>query len=389
MYCPSPFYSVSPSLTPIAGTTKVGVYDFNHNGRTIYLVDTPGFDDTNRPDSEILQEIALFLAGLYTEKIRLAGLIYLHRITDTRVSGSSLKNIRVFQSLCGADAFKLDRVILATTMWSTLDSMEGGHEIGVQRSKELEHPDFWGQMLQEKKFMREHDGSKKSALSIISELINRKGGVVLQIQKEMVDRDLSLEETDAGRYLQKDLIEARERYEKEITELKKNLDQAKTEKDAEAIEIFEQERESAQFKVETLRNSSNQLKLNLSQIASREHKNLPSWIPGLKDSSAADLELAIEDRMRTLERQLPQLEKQLQEYKTQQKIDEQEAKANAQYVVKVQKSQIASLEATVKEQRKQLAEASKKNKKQPKSPTNNTSVGQFLKDLINFRGKPL
>jgi len=38
---------------------------FEVKGRQVILLDTPGFDDTNRPDVEILTEISLFLAGLY------------------------------------------------------------------------------------------------------------------------------------------------------------------------------------------------------------------------------------------------------------------------------------------------------------------------------------
>ncbi|KAM0254615.1 hypothetical protein ACHAQJ_006582 [Trichoderma viride] len=365
--CIVPRQSIPFSVTYYdAGTTNVGLYKFNYKGHTVYILDTPGFDDTNRPDSETLQEIALYLAGLYSMKTRLAGLIYLHRITDTRVSGSSLKNIRIFQNLCGADAF--DRVVLATTMWSTLDSMEGGREIGVQRSKELGHPEFWGQMIQKKSIMKEHDGSKDSALSIISELVDREGGAVLQIQSQMVDKNLSLENTDAGRYLQKDLIEARERYEKEITELKKNLEQAKAEEDAEAIDIFKQEKEAAESRVEILRNNSNQLKLSLSQVATREQANLISRVSGPKDSLAPVSDPQSEERLKAVEEQYLQVVKELQESKTQ-------TSNTAQHVAELEKKHQMLEE--------QLAQASKK-KKQQKSPANGSILVQVVNWAINL-----
>ena len=45
----------------------------------------------------------------------LSGILYLHRITDNRMAGTPLKNLQVFQKLCGRDA--LGKVYLTTTMW--------------------------------------------------------------------------------------------------------------------------------------------------------------------------------------------------------------------------------------------------------------------------------
>lgn len=46
----------------------------------------------------------------------LTGIIYLHRITDVRIGGSGMKNLRMFRKLCGERG--LGSVVLATTMWS-------------------------------------------------------------------------------------------------------------------------------------------------------------------------------------------------------------------------------------------------------------------------------
>ena len=44
-------------------TAEVQVTDkFNLDGRAVALIDTPGFDDTSKSDTEILKLIALFLA---------------------------------------------------------------------------------------------------------------------------------------------------------------------------------------------------------------------------------------------------------------------------------------------------------------------------------------
>ena len=45
-------------------TAEVQVADeFTLDGRTVTLIDTPGFDDTTKSDTEILKLIAFFLAN--------------------------------------------------------------------------------------------------------------------------------------------------------------------------------------------------------------------------------------------------------------------------------------------------------------------------------------
>lgn len=82
--------------------------------RTVYLIDTPGFDDTNRSDTQVLTEIATWLGDSYRSKVLLHGIIYLHRITDVRMSGSARRNLLMFKHLCGDEYLK--KVILVTTM---------------------------------------------------------------------------------------------------------------------------------------------------------------------------------------------------------------------------------------------------------------------------------
>ncbi|KAH8160679.1 hypothetical protein CIB48_g7566 [Xylaria polymorpha] len=46
-------------------TDLIDVYDFMFNGRRIHLIDTPGFNDTNRSDIEILGVLASWLGASY------------------------------------------------------------------------------------------------------------------------------------------------------------------------------------------------------------------------------------------------------------------------------------------------------------------------------------
>src|SRR2546423_10558133 len=104
-------------------TTEVQVASFStKSGRLGYLIDTPGFDDTNRSNTEILKEIAAFLTKLYVRKIHVTGLVYVHRITDPKMQGSAVKNLQVFQKLCGPQCFP--QIALVSTRWQELRSAE-------------------------------------------------------------------------------------------------------------------------------------------------------------------------------------------------------------------------------------------------------------------------
>ncbi|KAH6712677.1 P-loop containing nucleoside triphosphate hydrolase protein [Leptodontidium sp. MPI-SDFR-AT-0119] len=122
-------------------TSEVRAYEFLHNGKQYILVDTPGFDDTTRSDSQITEKILTWLKTSMIEGTRLNGVIYLHRISDTRMASTALRNNRMFRKLCGADAFK--NIILATTFWG-----QATNAVGERREKELrENMDFWSGML--------------------------------------------------------------------------------------------------------------------------------------------------------------------------------------------------------------------------------------------------
>jgi len=123
-----------------ACTTDVRAVRVTHpaDGYQVVLVDTPGFDSTNRSDEVVLAQIADFLTRNYHGGVHLASIIYLHKISDNRMTWSALKNLPVFGSLCGQVA--APPVILATTMWSHVPEGVGG-----KREEQL-RVDVWKDM---------------------------------------------------------------------------------------------------------------------------------------------------------------------------------------------------------------------------------------------------
>lgn len=79
----------------------------------VHPIDTPGFDGTNLSDVQVLQNIAHWLSMSLKSGVKLSGIIYLHRITDPRMTGSIRRNLLMFKKLCGEDSFS--SVTLATT----------------------------------------------------------------------------------------------------------------------------------------------------------------------------------------------------------------------------------------------------------------------------------
>jgi len=189
------------------------------DGTKIYLADTPGFDDTYRKDTDILAEVADWLNKAYESNIKLTGIVYLHRIADPRVGHATMRNIKMFQALCGDNG--LGSVVLATTRWDMVD-----HETGRRREQELcERPQMWKRMIDHGSKVFRQDRYQESALGIIQYLINKKRRVHVRLQEEMA-HGASLDETGAGKEVQAEIDKLKKKYEKELTDLRREMDEA-------------------------------------------------------------------------------------------------------------------------------------------------------------------
>ena len=204
------------------GTETVGVYKCDLGGRHILLIDTPGFDDSRLSDTAVLKEIASWLAMTYADRIKLHGIVYLHNITNPRMQGSALRNLNMFQKLCGDDALK--RVILATTWWEQIDK-----DLGSRREQQLAtKPDYWGLMVQRGSRMTRHENNRESGARILNMLLPHNGhatGVVLAVQTELVDQRKDLSETAAGLEVEKELAAEKQRLAQEMEERIAELEQ--------------------------------------------------------------------------------------------------------------------------------------------------------------------
>ena len=187
--------------------------------RNVTLVDTPGFDDAMRSDTEILEAIAVYMKDAYDDKVKLTGVIYLHRISDIRMAGSSYKNLRMFRSLCGSK--NLSHVILATTMWDKVSPEEGTAREGELLSSDK----FWGQMKSHGSIVKRYDGTTGGATAMVNELV-QKSPITLKIQQEVAIENKPLIDTKAGQEIHEALEDLSKKHADELAAIKQEISRA-------------------------------------------------------------------------------------------------------------------------------------------------------------------
>lgn len=203
-------------LLTCQGTPTISIHTASIDGKTVYLVDTPGFDDKDRTDVGILGEIASWLKTAYNADIKLAGVVYLHRILDNRVSGTAAQNIELFKEICGKKG--LASVVLATTMWDITPL-----DLAEEREKELITEEaFWGRLIEHGCAVMRQNKKRESAAQIIRKVLNQEP-VTLLVQEEMAE-GAALHETAAGTVLTAQLDEQKARYEEEMKRLEKRYE---------------------------------------------------------------------------------------------------------------------------------------------------------------------
>ncbi|KAK0711825.1 P-loop containing nucleoside triphosphate hydrolase protein [Lasiosphaeris hirsuta] len=179
---------------------------FELDGRTVILIDTPGFDDDQRSDVQILEAIFKWMTrkGLLKNQL-LDGLIFLHPVTLNRVGGAEQRRTRLFEKILGPKAYK--RVIIATTMWDDLKYEEVVRSRLNGRSGE---GGVWHELCSKGAVMRRHDNNIESAHKIIREVIatsDRYGKVKSLLESELARNQGRVGKTSAGKELKARLKE--------------------------------------------------------------------------------------------------------------------------------------------------------------------------------------
>ena len=143
--------------------------------------------------------------------MKLAGIIYLHEISQDRIES---RNLTIFRKLCGDKASK--HVVLATTKWRKVDESNG-----ADREEELKSA-FWNVMIRHGSPITRFEDNHTSAKQIVLATLNTKRDpeVYLRIQKELVDLQKYLPQTDAGKFVSVDLQTQLSKSKRDLAELR-------------------------------------------------------------------------------------------------------------------------------------------------------------------------
>jgi hypothetical protein len=241
----------------IAETREIMEFPCVINNRSVALVDMPGFDDTDIPDTDIFTQTTEWLRQSYTDGRKFSGILYLHRVTDNRVGGSAMRNLLMFRNLCGKNFFS--DIMLVSTLWDTPAS-----PLQIQNEKDLlNNPKFWPDLIKggarHSRFHKFADplsaNAQKEARDILQACLDNTP-MVLQVQDEMVVQKLSTDQTSAGRTVNADLQRIKLIFDQLAANLKQQYDNEKNEM---VKRVFKVEQEQAQAKADKAEKSKQAL----------------------------------------------------------------------------------------------------------------------------------
>lgn len=235
------------------------------NGQRVFLIDTPGFDDMHNDNVQVLQKIATFLCTIYeSDRVSLAGLIYVQRITDPRMSGSSLKSLRIFEKLCGKKNFA--NVMIVTTMWDLLKTEEARENANERQIMLEDTTEFFGHLVNGGAIMTKYDDTYDGALDVVETISGKKQRLVLDVQREMLDKG-TLADTTVGQFLSGEFQRTRERYERELENLQNELEDAIVDQDGDAITTISEQKRDYEEQIRQSELEQSSLSITIEQMA--------------------------------------------------------------------------------------------------------------------------
>jgi hypothetical protein len=149
------------------------------------------------------------------------------------MGGTAKKNLRIFREICGDEI--LDHVRIVTTNWNLVDEKQGNSRQDAL-AKGVFEPIIKGIAP-----LCRHDKGLESAKSIMGQLIHQPP-VMMKIQEEL-DEGRTLGDTSAGAMIIEEMKELKEKHDKEIEGLRKEMEEALRTNDEELRLELDEERQ--------------------------------------------------------------------------------------------------------------------------------------------------
>ncbi|KAJ4269844.1 hypothetical protein NW762_001513 [Fusarium torreyae] len=223
-------------------TKTINVFPYADGRQRIYLVDTPGFNDTTRSDVDTLKILATYLGASYANGVRIHGIIMLYPISNNRMSGSSLRSLALLKSICGFTSYH--NLGIVTTMWPQSPDSAEKASLSDREAELMTTQDFFGNLISQgaRLFRHYEEGhrnvaSQAASAQRIVRYLNRQLDShvpsVLQLQREIVDEKKTLGQTVAGIAAANYLHQARQEHQQRLKDLRAEMTNALVESDKE------------------------------------------------------------------------------------------------------------------------------------------------------------
>ena len=248
--------------------------------------------------SAIIHYWIVFIKRLvrYESGSKLAGIIYIHRISDERFTGVSVRNFKMFRQLCGDSTLK--NVIFVTNMWGKVPK-----EVGEAREKELAE-DYFRPALEKDAQLARHHNTTQSAHDIIRRIMKNDPAPLL-IQRELVDEGKDIKHTSAGEAVNEQVNALIKRHEAEMNALRQDMRQALEEKDEWMRKELEEEGRKLKIQVDKMR-------MEMATMATKydqERKKMEQTVQRMREQVLQDKQKAYEAHTKQIDELRAELEK--------------------------------------------------------------------------------
>jgi hypothetical protein len=315
---PSNAVLCDPDTKTAIGTKDLTVHSFWYQGKHVHLMDTPGFDDTETTDIETLKTIAGYLSASYANGVRINGIVYLHRISDYRLSGTSSRNLRMFKKVTSAKAWP--NTIVGTTMWRADEHLQG-----ELRERELASDSkYIGDLLTAGAGLHriaEHgtgaEEQKRSSLALLTSLLRRiqtRPTIELEIQREMAVDKLSLDDTAAGQEALGNIYQLRLQLASQVADAIHQMQDAMQAQDLQAAHHLQDFKLQCATKIDDAQRQQDELKTSLMELHDRETQKLQSKLDKMADEQS--------EALRRKEQELRDMQESLRDMRKQSAVDE-------------------------------------------------------------------
>lgn len=146
--------------------------------------------------------------------MKLAGVIYFHRISDERWRKSDTRSFGWLKRICGDQTLR--NVALVTNMWGNVDP-----EVGAARERQLA-AEFVKPALDNGAQLIAHHNTTESAYHVIRAILKNRR-TALQVQQELIDEKREFDRTTVGEEIGREVEESTRRLERQVGDLQNAL----------------------------------------------------------------------------------------------------------------------------------------------------------------------